>query len=266
LAGVTLNPDDTLQVEYLDLVTSKNRQIQRYGQWISTVSDDGTLTDTVIVNNTLRSADVRAKAVKEADGLLLFETDGQTIVRYRYQGEGVVDSSFTQDPSITSSNDNLQTLQITDDGQILASYRHANLSGGLNGAFLVKLQQSDAPTGVFIGRPITHDQNTGYYFNIVWQDDDNLDLASLGNNDIIVVLPDGSKKSATFISADPSSDAKVITARYRFTSPGGFTTADNGTYQIRVRGSAVADTAGNHAAARQIGTFQVRSRFDVHFA
>ena len=29
LAGVTLNPDDTLQVEYLDLVTSKNRQIQR---------------------------------------------------------------------------------------------------------------------------------------------------------------------------------------------------------------------------------------------
>jgi hypothetical protein len=266
LAGVTLNSDDTLQVEYLDLVTSKNRQIQRYGQWISTVSNDGTLTDNVIVDNTLTNADTRSKAVKEADGLLLFETDGQTIVRYRYQSDGVVDSSFTQDPSVISSNDDLQTLQITDDGQILASYFEANLSGGLNGAFLVKLQQSDAPTGVVVAKPITHDESTGYYFTVTWQDDDNVDFSSLSNDDIIVVLPDGSKKSATFISADPSSDAKVITARYRFTSPDGFTTADAGQYKVRVRGRAVADTSGNHAAAREIGRFNVTIPLDAHIA
>lgn len=270
LAGATMNADDTLQIEFLDFATPKNHTIQRYNQWISTVRNDGMLAPDVLLDNTLTFAPSNPIAVKESDGQVLWENDGRTIVRYRYgvnDASGEVDPTFTQDPSTITSNDDLETLQITDDGQILASYRRAKLSGGLNSAFLVKYQQSDAPSGVFAGKPITADRNGGYYFNVTWQDDDNVDFNSLSNDDIIVLLPDGSKKSATFISADPSSDAKVITARYRFTSPnGGFGTAQNGQYSVRVRGRAVADTSGNHAAAREIGRFNVTIPFDAHIA
>ena len=122
------------------------------------MNDDGALTDNVIVNNTLTIADTRSKAVKEADGLVLFETDARTIVRYRYQGDGIVDSTFTEDPSSTSSNDELETLQITDDGQILASYRGANLTGGLKMRLSCQAAAERRADGVVVAKPITHDQ------------------------------------------------------------------------------------------------------------
>ena len=76
------------------------------------------------------------------------------------------------------------------DGELLAVYSRINPgTHETSSSFVVKLQRNNAPTGLFSGHDIHAKCATGYYFNVTWEDDDGVDLPSLGSDDVYVILP-----------------------------------------------------------------------------
>jgi hypothetical protein len=146
---------------------------------------------------------------------------------------------------------------VAPDGQILAVFVRDYSDPHDASSFVVKLQRSDAPSGLFEGHDV-HAARSGYYFNIHWQDDDGGDLSSLGNDDVYVILPDGTHRSVKLVSTSGANGAKEVTATYRVTSADGMWDAsDDGTYQVAIRRGAVSDIHGKFAGGRTIGRFKI---------
>ena len=96
-------------------------------------------------------------------------------------------------------------------------------------------------------------------FEVVYRDDREMDLASLGRGDLKVVSVKGWSRRARLISANTSKDGQAIRAVYRLRAPGtGWDPADNGRYTVRVNRQQVQDTSGNVARSRKIGGFGVK--------
>ena len=124
---------------------------------------------------------------------------------------------------------------------------------------VAKYQTSDAPTGLLHARPLRH-LTRSYKFAVTWHDDDELDVATLSaaRPTVIVDLPDGTTRTAHFVSADPSADATTVRARYHLTHPSGeWNSNDNGVYRVRLRRGEVADASGRTASGRVLGQFVV---------
>jgi uncharacterized protein YkwD len=95
-------------------------------------------------------------------------------------------------------------------------------------------------------------------FCVTWSDNAAVNTNSIGTGDVIVTGPGGFSQVAQLVSVDKPHVAPTRTAAYRFTAPGGFfDSAENGTYTVSVAPNQVADTNGNFAPARTIGTFAV---------
>jgi hypothetical protein len=108
--------------------------------------------------------------------------------------------------------------------------------------------------------PVDAPGTTSYTFDVRYQDDTAIDIASLGTGDVVVTGPNGFRQVATFIAALPTTNEPVVAARYRITPPAGvFDAGNNGTYTIEVIANEVKDTAGNALPAGPIpgGTFTV---------
>ena len=139
------------------------------------------------------------------------------------------------------------------DGQRLAT-----LEPPAGDVAIAKYQTTDAPTGLLHARPLRQ-HTSSYKFTITWHDDDEVDVATLSaaRPTVIVDLPNGTTRTAHFLSADPSTDATTVTARYRLTDPGEWNSNDNGVYRIRLRRGEVADATGRTASGRVLGHFVV---------
>ena len=155
-------------------------------------------------------------------------------------------------------------VEYQNDGSILVlSGKHAPVTPGtVPGSFdaiaVHRLFRDDSPVAQATARTLTQERNASYRFKVTYRDDDDIDASTLGNDDITVRLPNGTRRRARLVNvALPASDGSV-TATYLITSPDGtWNLLDNGEYSIRLERRSVRDTSGNAAAQRQIGTFAV---------
>jgi uncharacterized delta-60 repeat protein len=123
---------------------------------------------------------------------------------------------------------------------------------------LHRLFRDDAPDGQPHAKNLTKPRAASYRFIVQYRDDDGVDLASLGDDDLTVALPGGGRRRARLVRTDVSSSAKVVNATYLVTSPDGvWSAADNGVYTVRLERRSVRDTTGVAAAQRPIGVLHV---------
>jgi hypothetical protein len=96
-----------------------------------------------------------------------------------------------------------------------------------------------------------------YRFTVVYTDGVAVAGASLGDGDVRVSGPGGYSRLAALAGVSPAGDGGRIAATYTVPAPGGaWDVADNGRYRIALEAGQVRDTAGNSAAAAELGGFE----------
>ena len=133
--------------------------------------------------------------------------------------------------------------------------------GGNIGSFQVSVPRPPDVTGpdaTATASSITTGGGMTQDITVVITDDRNIDVATLGDDDIQVLDPQNSPIAATFIGVNNNTNGSPRTATYRISAPNGsWHQADNGAYAVRMAPTAVADEAGNAVATGTIGAFQV---------
>jgi hypothetical protein len=93
---------------------------------------------------------------------------------------------------------------------------------------------------------------------VTYADDNQLNLASIGNGDVTVVGPNGYAAAATFVSMTGSNEGTKRVVTYSVATPGGaWSAAANGLYSVVVQPGEVLDASGKGSAAGEIGSFAV---------
>jgi hypothetical protein len=98
--------------------------------------------------------------------------------------------------------------------------------------------------------------NSEYQFTVTYTDASGINLATLDNNDIKVLAPNGTFQNATLVSTTPSSDRKTVTATYKI-----FDVGIIGGYSIFLQENQVSDINYNFLASQSIGLFSVGSLY-----
>lgn len=148
------------------------------------------------------------------------------------------------------------------DGGIYAVGASVPLNGnsfGPSRMAVARFWRTEAPQAFTGPRTVTKPGATGINFSVVYRDDGLVNQATLNNADIQILAPDGVLTyKARFLGAIPQLGGGVWIANYRLAAPGGsFDAADNGVYRIKLRSNQVADTEGNFAVGRTLGTIIV---------
>jgi Tol biopolymer transport system component len=95
-------------------------------------------------------------------------------------------------------------------------------------------------------------------FSVTYNDDDAVNINSIGDGDVEITPPTGgSPVAATLVSQVGSGKTVQATYRIPVAAAGGVSAADNGAYAIALRSGQVQDAAGNSAAAGPVGTGSV---------
>jgi hypothetical protein len=85
-----------------------------------------------------------------------------------------------------------------------------------------------------------------------------IDVATLGDGDLLVAGPGGAEMPVTLVSVSPAGNGSPRTAVYRLAPPaGGWTFDSNGTYSVAVQDNEVASVAGGLIGHAVLGTFAV---------
>lgn len=92
-----------------------------------------------------------------------------------------------------------------------------------------------------------------------FRDNQRIDVATLGDGDLVLSGPGGVTIPLTFIApSTPLKDSGTVTVDYAIAAPGGsWDAADNGDYQIIVVGGQVTDILGNTVAEGPIASFTI---------
>lgn len=98
---------------------------------------------------------------------------------------------------------------------------------------------------------------TKHFITVDYSDDVAIDVASLGNGDLLITGPGGFSGSAFFYDVDNHVDGSPREVTYWFIPPGGtWDSGDSGSYLYTLQPQQVADTTGNtHGVAQVLGTF-----------
>lgn len=92
-------------------------------------------------------------------------------------------------------------------------------------------------------------------FFVIYDDDIQVDTATLGNFDLIVTGPNGFRETANLFGL-VSTTGPSATVSYTVPAPGGdLSSEDNGVYTITVRGNQIGDSSRNFLATGTTGTF-----------
>lgn len=101
--------------------------------------------------------------------------------------------------------------------------------------------------------------NKAYTFTVTYTDNLAIDVASIDSNDILVTNLQGFSQLAEKISVDSNGNGNAYTATYRINAPnGGWTSTENGLYQITLQPYQVRDLSSNFAAAGALGSFSIQ--------
>ena len=128
-----------------------------------------------------------------------------------------------------------------------------------NGYRIARLFRDDSPAAQVSVKNLAQDRAAAHRFAVQYRDVDGVDPATLGDDDITIIAPDGTRLRARLSGADaPVGPQPVVNARYRVTPPDGvWDAADSGTYTVRLNRRSVRDADGNAAAQRAVGVFHV---------
>ena len=89
-------------------------------------------------------------------------------------------------------------------------------------------------------------------FNIVFSDNVAVDVSSLGNANVVVIGPHGTRYPAVLVAIDVSTNGTPRVVSYRMDAPGGkWHLSDNGDYHIELQPNQVMDTSGNAVTTAQ---------------
>jgi uncharacterized delta-60 repeat protein len=93
-------------------------------------------------------------------------------------------------------------------------------------------------------------------FGVTFNDSTTVNASSINGDEIQITGPNGFVQNATLYSP-PLANGNSVTASYRFSPPGGFASAGNGTYIINYLPNSAQDLQGNGNAGATLGTFDV---------
>lgn len=119
------------------------------------------------------------------------------------------------------------------------------------------------PPTAALGVPLTPVSTAGgtyYPFSVTYSDNQAINTSTLAGA-VRVTGPGGFSQTAAMVlgSVQPPGDGTPRTATYSMTPPGGkWDAGDNGAYTVSLVGGKVADSSGNLAVARILGTFTVK--------
>jgi hypothetical protein len=117
---------------------------------------------------------------------------------------------------------------------------------------------AEDPTAVAFTTNVTTAGGTVYSFTVLYADDGEIDVNTIGDNDVRVTGPGGFDVASAFVSVNINTNGTPRIATYSIVPPGGsWDFADNGTYNVVMQANAVRDGIGNPVAAGNIGSFTV---------
>ena len=120
-------------------------------------------------------------------------------------------------------------------------------------------KDTKAPTARLKAAPSVGRTTGLFKFTITYDDNVAVRLKSLGSGDVLVTGPHGFKQIGKFVAATCRSDGRPITVTYSIIPPGKkWDYGENGVYTIQLLKNQVKDASGNLAAAKKLGTFQVK--------
>lgn len=194
-------------------------------------------------------------AAVQADGKILVGSGAGGIGRVNGDGSTDLswgDSGFAQPETLDTANG----FAPAPDGSII----YLAIGPDFTKTYLRRLFRDDGPLAQFDGRFIGSPRSTAVRFSVTWRDDDGIKQSSLDSADLRVSGPfDGQQRSrgvtAEFIEALADGRYRVT---YKLTSPGGWTSEDNGIYTVKAVTGQVQDVNGVTAPAGAVGTFRVR--------
>ena len=99
------------------------------------------------------------------------------------------------------------------------------------------------------------------YVSVLIRDTEGVELATLDDADLkLIDSTDGIRRFRFVASQDVNGDGTYILARYRISAPdgGGWTSANNGVYQVRLARKQIADNDGDYAMAQALGPVVVK--------
>lgn len=123
-----------------------------------------------------------------------------------------------------------------------------------NGAAL----DATPPTAALVPAALTTGGQPLFSFQVSYDDDDVIAVASLGTGDILVTGPAAYSNLASFVGVDNPVDGAPRIATYQIPAPGGlWDAADNGAYSVALIAGEVEDATGNTAPAAALGSLTV---------
>jgi hypothetical protein len=114
------------------------------------------------------------------------------------------------------------------------------------------------PVSVINVANILNAGSVAHSFTVTYTDNSAVHVASLSSSNLFITGPNGYSNFVDYVGVDTSGDGTPRVASYSAPAPGGiWDAADNGSYQITLRGGQVDDTFNNAIAETMLGTFMV---------
>lgn len=195
------------------------------------------------------------------------ENDGQSTMTVSVDGQTVDSWAFDDDLAANvASLDNLLVRRITtqiDTGDVI------QLAGTKEGGEYARVDyiamagaDTDPPTATATLDDVTTAAAT-HTISVTYADATGIAAGTLGTDDIVV---SGGAEPVSVTGYDLTYNDTSVTVDYTLSSPGGFTSVDNGTYTVTLVEDGVEDVDGNAVAEQALGTFVVDTEDDTDLA
>jgi hypothetical protein len=220
----------------------------------STVNFEISADGKVIEKRDLKPPQINTATDEQAAFEVAAQQDGKYVVpegdrTWRVNRDGSLDLTWGENGIVTTSNP-FPTALVDDDGTILLR----TLGGGK--MTIARYFPDDGPIGRAQASDFSRAGRGAHKFTISWRDDDGLNVPSLSNRSVYVRRPDGSRTSATLVSAVRIGTS--VLASYKLSARDGiWDETENGLYTIGSRDGAISDTHGTLNVSRTFGSFRV---------
>ncbi|MFT3788642.1 MAG: hypothetical protein QM770_21125 [Tepidisphaeraceae bacterium] len=230
-----------------------------------TVSSAGTQT-AVQTSNDLN--DIYGSFTRQADGKWLAvarsSTSNPSATVLRFNADLSLDTSWgntgiaTIEPATASTRSAFNALALGPDGSILAAGYREELASLPSAKFLAyRLWRDNGPVGLVDSPALNSAGVNPYRFSVTWRSDAAIDLASLGDDDLQIIGPNGEALKARKLGMSATGDPRQVIVSYKVAAPaGGWSFLNNGSWAIRVR-TGIRDSQGDVSHKRTLGSFQV---------
>ncbi len=172
--------------------------------------------------------------------------------------QGLFDLNFLIPPhspwTVTDVHGINNAGQIVGEATNAAGQTHAVLLNPFSGTF----RDTKPPTAKIAATPDLTTAQTAYTITVTYTDDNSVNAHTIRGGNILVKDANGFRRVAKLMKIDRTFNGPRRVATFQIIGPHGmWDTSSNGTYNIYLQKHQVADTSGNFAAAKLLGSFTV---------